>query len=96
MKMLVRVEAIDEMSGESRLFAYRVEKVFTIDPLRTPTPVAGDGLYVDGYFLTVTARCITVRSDVAERPEVEDVEVFATIDENTFDDLERTAGWSRE
>ena len=81
---------------ESALPDYWLEKQFDADPGRTPVPVKGDQLWVDGFLLTVRHRCITVRSAPDMRPSAEDVELITTIHYRTFVELEATDGWARE
>jgi hypothetical protein len=94
MKILVKVDtpAVGSEPGAT----YHLAKEFEFDPAHAPIPVAGDELYLDGVFMTVNKRCITMRSKYAPRESTEDVELFASVDMRTFEELENIEGWRQE
>ena len=95
MKVCLKVEVTVEVGkGSSKNFAaYFIKK--TVDFNNVPIPFVGDQIYIDGFFLDVTGRCITPQvSDVAK--DDAPIEIFSSVhDMETFTELEEK-GWERE
>ena len=85
MQVLIRVDTAAKGKGAT----YHLRRQLNFR--QTPVPIIGDTVYVNGVFLTIRSRCLTPRPDDDDCA----VEIFATVDFESFQDLER-AGWKKD